>query len=182
MPRLKRISYRPNTASFGRAQQRTQDMRKHMRVLMAIDVRERDAARLDLAYLGFHFPMDFFRINLLSDGGYGKLLQASPKVWRAVCERGQILCQWDAINQYNVASSLEAGLHFGQIDRGIRGPGVGHERGRSYNAGSIALNDRAVDARGQAEIICIDNEATHSVSLTKTIHHKGHKGTPRRGG
>lgn len=141
-------------------------MRKHMRVLMAVDVCQRDAAGLDLPDLGFHFPLDFFRINLLSDGGYGKLLQASPKVWRAVCERGQILCQWDAINQYNVASSLEAGLHFGQIDCGIRGPCVGHERGRSYNARSIALYDRAVNARGQAKIICVNDETTHWVSLT----------------
>ena len=79
MPRLKRISYRPNTASFGRAQQRAQDLRKHMGVLMAVDVRQRDAARLDLAYLRFHFPVDFFHSNLFADCGYGKLLEASPK-------------------------------------------------------------------------------------------------------
>lgn len=50
-----------------------------MRVLMAIDVRQRDAARLDLAYLGFHFPLDFFRINLFADCGYGELLQAGAE-------------------------------------------------------------------------------------------------------
>ena len=60
-------------------------MGKHMCVLMAIDVCQRDAARLDLAYLGFDFPLDFFHSNLLADCGYGKLLQAGAKEWRAVC-------------------------------------------------------------------------------------------------
>src|SRR5882724_356807 len=179
--RLERISYRPNTARFSRAQQRAQDLRKHMGVLMAVDVHQRDAARLDLAYLRFHFPLDFFHSNLLADCGNCELLQAAAKAWRVTCQRAQILCERHSINQYDVTSSLEAGLCHGQIDCGIRSPGIGHERGRSYNAGSIALNDRAVDARGQAKIICVNDETTHWVSLTKTIHHKGHKGTRRRG-
>lgn len=78
-----------------------------------------------------------------------------------------------------MASSLEVGLGSGQIDCRFCGLGVGHERGRSHNAQSIAFHDRAIYARGQAKIICVDNEATHWVSLTKpftTKDTKEHKG------
>ena len=43
---------------------------------------------------------------------------------------------------------------------------------------SIAFDDRAVYARGQAKIIRINNETAHWVSLTKTVNHKEHEGTP----
>src|SRR6185312_1115928 len=79
-----------------------------------------------------------------------------------------------------MASSLEAGLRLCKIDCIIRTFCVGHERGRGHNAGLIALNDRAVYARGEAKIICVDDETTHWVSLTKTLHHKGHEGIQRK--
>ena len=74
-----------------------------------------------------------------------------------------------------MTSRLETWLLHSQIDCGIRCLCIGHDRGRSNNAGSITLDDRAVHARGQAKIVSIHNEATHWVSLTKTIHHKGHE-------
>ena len=173
--RLKRISYCANAASFRRAQQWSQNMRKHVRVLVAVNMRQRNSPRLNLANLRFHFPLNFFRGNLLADRGHGKMLQAAAEPLRPFCECWKIRRERNAIDQYDVTSCLEARLCIARSIAASLAFAVGHERSRSHNAGSIALDDRAVYARGQAKIICINNEATHWVSLTKTIHHKGYE-------
>lgn len=60
-------------------------MRKHVCVFVAIHMGEADTASLDLADLGFHFALDFFRCHLLADCGDSKLLQARPKSFRTIC-------------------------------------------------------------------------------------------------
>ena len=143
------------------------NMRKHVRVLVAVNMCQRNSPRLDLANLRFHFPLNFIRGNLLANCGQGELFQAAAEPLRRFCKCWKVTRERNAIDQHDVASCLEAGLRLGQIDRGVAGFCVGHERSRRDNARSIALDDRAVYARGQAKIICINNEATHWVSLTK---------------
>ena len=94
-------------------QQGSQDMRKHMRVLVAVKVRQRDSARLDLADLRFHFLLNFLGGNLLANRGDSKFLQAGAKTGRAICKRSKICLEWHAIDQDHVASSLEARLRLG---------------------------------------------------------------------
>lgn len=66
-----------------------------------------------------------------------------------------------------MASDLESWLRIGQIDCSRRGLSIGHQRGGGNNACSIAFDDCPVYARGKAKIICINDETTHWLSLTK---------------
>ena len=45
-----------------------------MRVLVAVNVRQRNPVRLYFANLRFYFPLDFLRDNLLANCGHSKLL------------------------------------------------------------------------------------------------------------
>src|SRR5437868_4317183 len=47
----------------------------------------------------------------------------------------------------------------------VKRPAVGHERGRSHNTGLVRFDNGAVNARGQAEIVSINDETAHAVSL-----------------
>ena len=62
-----------------------------MRMLVAVKMRQGNSARLDLADLRFHFPLDFFRRNLLADCCQSKLLEAIAETLRIF--RLRIFCE-----------------------------------------------------------------------------------------
>ena len=46
---------------------------------------------------------------------------------------------------------------------------IGHDGCGSYNAGTVAFNDGAIHACGQAEVIGVYDQSSHRLSLTKAV-------------
>ena len=67
--------------------------------------------------------------------------------------------KWGAIGKDDVATDTERGVGEGDGDRVVEGGAVRHERGGGDGAGLMQFEDGAVDAAGQAEVVCVDDEA-----------------------
>ena len=61
-----------------------------------------------------------------------------------------------------MTANAQIGRLMGHGDRVRKGGGIGHERGRGDDALRMALQDGAVDARGEAEVVGIDDEPEHA--------------------
>jgi hypothetical protein len=54
----------------------------------------------------------------------------------------------------------------GKFDGFLGSAGAGHERSAGDEAGGVEFDDAAIDAGGQAEIVGVDDETAHGVSLS----------------
>src|SRR5580700_2540464 len=64
-----------------------------------------------------------------------------------------------------MAAHAEARNSLCQIHRVVEGAPVGHQRGRSNDAAGMSLDNGAIDARGEAKVIGIDDQSPHRASL-----------------
>ena len=76
---LKGIPYRSHAAGLGRAQERLEYLRKHVGVLVRIQVSDRDSRRLQLADLSRRFRLDLVRSQTSKQGERGKLADPFAK-------------------------------------------------------------------------------------------------------
>ena len=67
----------------------------------------------------------------------------------------------DAVCEDDVAADAEGGVGLGDGDGVVECRGVGHEGGGGERAGGVELGDGAVDAAGEAEVVCVEDEAGH---------------------
>ena len=59
-----------------------------------------------------------------------------------------------------MAADTELGIGECDGDGIVEGRAVGHERGRGDSAGLMEFKDGAVDATGEAKVVCVDDEAS----------------------
>ena len=71
------------------------------------------------------------------------------------------------IHQHHVTPNAEFRDRAGKLGGFGKFLPAGHESGRGDQALLMGLDDSAVDARGEAEIVSIDNEAAQEVSVAK---------------
>lgn len=74
-----RVSYRAHATIPGCTQQGAQDLRKNVRVLMSVDVRNCDASRLNLLNLRFRLGLNFRRDHPSGEGTRGKRFESVTK-------------------------------------------------------------------------------------------------------
>ena len=65
----------------------------------------------------------------------------------------------DAVGEDDVATDAEVGTGEGEVDGLLEGGACGHEGGGGDGAGVVKLGDGPVDAGGEAEVVCVDDEA-----------------------
>ena len=116
-PWLKRVSYRPDAASFGGPQHRPKDTGKHVRVLVAIHVRNIQPGGLNPAYLGFSFRLYLLSRKIVPYGREGKILQTAAEPDRAIGKCRSASADWFTVNQNHVASGGKGGLVFCNLRR-----------------------------------------------------------------
>jgi hypothetical protein len=82
-------------------------------------------------------------------------------------QRGKLLCVEDgfAVNQNHMAADAELWRGLRQLHGLSEGATVGHERRRSNDAAGVGFDNGAVHAGGVAEIIGVDDQATHPASV-----------------
>jgi len=71
-----------------------------------------------------------------------------------------------SIHKDHVAADAEGGSGEGDLDCFGSGRGAGHERGAGKQAGLVQLGYGAVYSAGQAEVVRVDDESAHRVSLS----------------
>src|SRR5271163_1065851 len=64
-----------------------------------------------------------------------------------------------------MATHAETRNRFCQADGVFERAPVGHQRGGGHDSASMGLDDGAIDARGEAKVIGIDDQTAHGVSL-----------------
>ena len=85
---------------------------------------------------------------------------ASQSVGILLCGRARF-----SVDEHDVTSDPQRWMCAGPSRRLHRWPRLGHERGAGQYAGVVQLEDGAVDAGGQAEVVGVHDEAAHRPSV-----------------
>ena len=106
--RAKGISYRADATIARRPEQRPQDSRKNVRVLVRIHVRNADARRLNLLYLRFCLSFNFTRIHTPREGTGGERFESIPEALR-IGERRELgsIQHGVTVDQHNMAADTQ---------------------------------------------------------------------------
>lgn len=134
-----------------------------MRVLVAVDVRNFDSGRLQLANLCRGFDLQLFGIEASRQGTGSKGFQAITKTAITGRKGRKFLCLncWLAINQHDMAAHAQAGHRLRQSHCIVERPTICHHSGRSYDPACVPFDDAAVYSRGESEVVGIDDQAAH---------------------
>jgi hypothetical protein len=138
-------------------------------VLMSVEVRDRDSSGLNLANLCRGFGLDFIAVDPSSDRSRSERLESIPKACRRSSgrERRELLGLKNrfAVDEHNVTPNAQPWRVLGEF-RSLEECGtVRHQRGRGHNAAGMRFEDRSVHAGGETEVIRVDDQPAHEVSL-----------------
>ena len=139
-------------------------------MFVGVNVRDVNSGRLYLANLGGSFGFDLLWIDPPGEGAGGEGLKAVSKTRCSRVGGGE---SWNclrrkhglAVDEYDVAADTQIRDSVCQLHGFGEGGSVGHERGGSYDPIGVCLDDGAIHATGESEIIGIDDQAPHRASL-----------------
>jgi len=142
-------------------------------VLVRVEMRNPDARRLYLSELRCRFGLDFFGAKAVGKRVFRQLLNGPVKEsclpndqrWNLRCREHR-----PAIREYDMAADAENLVCAGreplcQLNRVLEFVARGHQRCRGHNAALMALDDCAIHAASEAEIVGIYDEPLLSPSL-----------------
>jgi hypothetical protein len=132
---------------------------------VGVDVGEADAARLKELNLGAGLGFDFRVVDAASEKPLGEGAKLRMEAaGRRIRERGELRSGSNglAIDENDMASDTEAGGGFRNLDRLIRTDRARHERGAGEHACLVQLEDGAIDAGSEAEVVGVYDESRHS--------------------
>ncbi len=127
---LKGIAYGSDAAGLGGAQERLEDLREHVGVLMRIEVSDCDSRRLQLADLSSRFAFDLVRRQAAKEGERGKLGDPFAKARRSRSPTSgieQTVCrclphQRRSIDQNDVTANTKSGTSLALVRRLLQMP------------------------------------------------------------
>jgi len=160
------IAHGADTASGGCSEQRPENGREQVRVLVGVDVRDDDSGRLNFANLCSGFGRDLVCVHATGDGASGEGRHAIAKVGRGG-ERWELAGGKNrvAVDEEHMAADAQTREGFSQVHGFGEGGAVGHQRGRGDDSAGVSLDDGPVYARSVAKVICVDDQAAHGASL-----------------
>ena len=174
---LKRVADGADSSGSRGSQYGSQDGGKHVDVLVGVNVREAEPTAFEQGDLGSGFGLNSGRdLSARGQSGGGTVEQTKKASECGTESPGNWVGQgWDfamggkhrlAINQNQMAADAERGHGERYFDCIAGARSVGHERGAGQDAGLVQLRHRAVDSARQAEVVRVDDEAPHRVSLS----------------
>src|SRR5262245_9515404 len=132
-----------------------------MRMFVAVDMGQPQPGANGLFDLGAQFDDDLFDLQPprqhSSQNGAGRSQKLSAIIDQAADARS--VGHWASLRDVDVQSDAERRAVFGQADGRVERGHVGHQRRAGYDAARMALDDRAIDACGQPEIIRVDDQS-----------------------
>ncbi len=160
--RLEGIADGADGAALGDAQQRAGDGREEVGVFVGVEVGDADAGALQLLDLGEGFALDLVFADRAAEERLDEVEQRGAEGFAVGAkEGGDAFGRRDggAVGEDDVAADAEGGVGAGDGDGVVEGWAGGHESGGGEGAGLMELGDGAIDARGEAEVVCVDDEA-----------------------
>ena len=151
-----------------------------MHMLVGVNVRELQAAGLQLGNLGSGFGLDFG----LAESCAAKALQTTDPAEKFTqrgpelpgCGDGKMRNLMGgrehglSIDQNHVAPDAERGQGQGLADGFTGGAGLSHQGGAGENPHGMQLGYSLIDSQGQSEVVRVDNQLAHhgeSINFTE---------------
>lgn len=133
-----------------------------MGVLVGVEMGEREAGGLELRHLRGRFGGNFSGGEAVAQGGTRKAHEPRPEC-RVFGERRNLPgcghgCE---LNQINMTADRKLRQSAGEGNGFVQLSARGHHAGGGDNAVLVRLDDGAVDARGKAEVVGVDDEPLH---------------------
>ena len=131
-----------------------------MKMLVAVNVVERQAGRVEFFKLGVDFPAEGFPQITPEKVAPARRRWIVLKIPRQIHQPGFFFGWQDqrAAGKREMQADTEPGMFPGQFNRFVKSPPPNHEAGSGQDAAGVRLNHRLVDGTGPAEIIRIDDE------------------------
>ena len=177
---FKRVAYGVDTGTSGCAKDRAQRAREHVGMFMGVDVSQLQSATLQLLDLRGGLGLDFLlecairkwpqRSSFLV-----QLMQEAPQC-RAECAYGsdgvykpnKIVTRSQnglSIDEYDVAADAQGRVGNGELNGFIGGGCARHKGGAGQHSVAMQFDDCLIDAVGEAEVVGVDDDAFHQLSL-----------------
>jgi hypothetical protein len=158
---FERIADGADGGAFGEIKEGTGDGGEEMGVLVGVEMGDVDAGALELLKLGESFSLDVVLADFAAEERLGEVDEAGAEgLAVSADEGGDALRVGDgyAVDEGDVAAYAEGGVGARDGDGVIKRRAVGHECGRGEGAGLMKLGDGSVDARGEAEVVRVEDE------------------------
>ena len=141
-----------------------------MRVLVRVDVSQFQSTALQPGDLGEGFS--FYVLGNIAPCHITDVDMEEKRAQR----RTEILCggqagkqfdwrDWTSIDEYDVAADAQGRVGNGELNGFIGGGCARHKGGAGQHSVAMQFDDCLVDAAGEAEVVGIDDEAFHQLSL-----------------
>ena len=158
--RLKRIPNRRNLARLRRRQQRPQNSREQMRVLVRVEMRNPQSRRPQPLHLRRRFRRDLRRANAKREQIPDKRRQRRPKLLPVRAQRRNLRRRQHRgpVHQQHMASHLQPWSRPRHRHRVVEVRPGRHQRRRRQRACAMQFTNGSVDARRKAEVIGINNK------------------------
>ncbi len=158
---FKRVADGGDSAGRGGADEGAGDAREEVGVFVGVDVADTESGALQGADLGGGFALDVGFGDAAALEGKEEAGQGVAQAARWCEERGDAgeCGEGCAVDEDDMAADVKGGMSVGCLDGVLKGGATGHEGGGGKGAGGVELRDGAVDARGEAEIVCVEEKA-----------------------
>ena len=121
-----------------------------MRVLVRVEMRNRNTRGLNLAELRRRLSGNFVRVHASGDGAQRKRLQVLAEGARMSSSRERRnlsdIKNWHAIDQNHMAADTQTWHAFRQAHSPVESRAICHQGGGSYDTACMSLGDGAIDA------------------------------------
>ena len=156
-----------------------QYLRKHVRVLVRVEMGHLDPCGLQFANLRSRFGFDLIGMNTIAQGESNECGEAAMKVRCAGFHQVRNLVgreQGLSVDQYYVTANSESWRGLSQMQGIVECGRIGHHGSGGDDAVGVSLNDGAIHAQSEAEIIRINNEPSQCASVAGDVEGKSRSG------
>ena len=141
-----------------------------MRMFVRVNVSHRNAGRLKLANLSGSLSFDLTRLHAAGQSPCGKRYQPTAKTCGlrmagsqglyATCLQHRL-----AVDQNHVTAHTQLRKLLRQDHGVVEGRSLRHQRGGSYDAAGVGLDDGTVHPGRVPEVVGVNNQSSHRASL-----------------
>jgi hypothetical protein len=156
------VAYGGNFGAFENFEEGACNGREEVCVFVGVDVGDVDARVYETGDLRIGFAHDVFLTDLTEEKSAEEGDEGGAERFAVGADEGGDLLGRggrSAICEDDVAADAERGVGASDGDGVLECGAGGHEGGGGERSGLVELKDGEIDARGEAEVVCVDDEA-----------------------
>jgi hypothetical protein len=143
-------------------------LRESVNVFVGIDVSKAQAARLKETDLSGYFCFDFCGVDATGEEAVNERRHFDSEMSGGGFDKRWDLLgreNWRAADQNNMTADAEGRRGQRYMDRVLGCGGTNHQRRAGNDTGPVKLDNGAIDAGGEAEVVSVDDETGHLKSV-----------------